>query len=79
MGLGSCRLRLFAMGLWMVDSGGVGSFAEDVAGLGADTECGFEGDRRGASGAGPDKRREISMFVGGERSLVMRLCLVVPT
>lgn len=48
-----------------MDSGGVGSFAADVAGLGAVKERGFEGERRGASGAG-FTRAAIFMLGGGD-------------
>lgn len=53
MGLGSPRLRLLGIGLW-VDNGGVGSFAADAAGLVESIGVRLEGGMGmgGASGAG---------------------------
>lgn len=66
IGFGSFRLRFSGIDLWL-DSGGVGSFAAEVAGLWPVMEWGFDGERRGASGVG--FTRAAMFMMGVEWSL----------
>ena len=71
MGFGSRRFRLSGICLWTV-LGGVGIFAADVTGEGAEREWGLESERRGSTAASVSWFTSADMSMVGDGRVVLR-------
>lgn len=69
-GFGSLRLRLSGICL-RTGCGGVGRCAEVVTGLGAESECAMEDDRRGTTGASPSWCTSSDISMVGDCRVVL--------